>query len=450
MSPWQVLGIPYGSPRSVVKEAYARLLKEHRPDRDPVGFRRIRDAYELLRDVPEQVEHEAWEEEEPTTPTFAAEPAPYPIDADGEEGEDDEEGHEVEYSGDDEEPPEEPESEDLSPQGLPRRPPFHLRLSRALYRMSVQTDPQRELRLLRVLVHTWRQGKRAPIMMVNLLLTALRQKPLVQTLLTPTDVANELDGGGWAVTIALLKAYLAGDDTASVSGVLAAIESWSARHPTGNCGPLLVEAAGVLAFVDHAAAERLLDTAFRCRVGHQPIDHVELRLAAGRELRASKRADQLLFTRALLLPPERRTEDDEIQAAAAMRQRHGSAPLLAALFKASLPKRWDHVIAAPIEVLPPHQVKPLQPDRPHDPMLLEPEARRLSRRESIAWLLAMLAILVIGRTVLRTPNNRPPTSFGMPRAIQTPAPEPLRPVPSPGQASPAVPPPAPGKPAGGR
>jgi len=31
-----------------LRRAYARLLKQHRPDRDPAGFRRLRDAYEEL------------------------------------------------------------------------------------------------------------------------------------------------------------------------------------------------------------------------------------------------------------------------------------------------------------------------------------------------------------------------------------------------------------------
>lgn len=47
-SPWDVLGIPPGSPVGVVKKAYARLLRQHRPDVDPAGFRRLRDAYELV------------------------------------------------------------------------------------------------------------------------------------------------------------------------------------------------------------------------------------------------------------------------------------------------------------------------------------------------------------------------------------------------------------------
>jgi curved DNA-binding protein CbpA len=35
---------------AAIKRAYRRAVVQHPPDRDPDGFRRIRDAYELLRD----------------------------------------------------------------------------------------------------------------------------------------------------------------------------------------------------------------------------------------------------------------------------------------------------------------------------------------------------------------------------------------------------------------
>lgn len=46
MTPWEVLGLdPATSDRRDVQRAYARLVKEHRPDRDPVRFQEIREAY---------------------------------------------------------------------------------------------------------------------------------------------------------------------------------------------------------------------------------------------------------------------------------------------------------------------------------------------------------------------------------------------------------------------
>ncbi len=48
MDAWSVLGLEPGADERAVKRAYAKLLKQHRPDQDPEGFRRVRDAYEAL------------------------------------------------------------------------------------------------------------------------------------------------------------------------------------------------------------------------------------------------------------------------------------------------------------------------------------------------------------------------------------------------------------------
>ena len=47
-TPWQTLELDPGTATEKdIKIAYARLLKQHRPDIDPEGFRRVREAYEL-------------------------------------------------------------------------------------------------------------------------------------------------------------------------------------------------------------------------------------------------------------------------------------------------------------------------------------------------------------------------------------------------------------------
>jgi curved DNA-binding protein CbpA len=46
-----LLGVSLEASHSDVKNAYRRLVVEHPPDIDPEGFRRIRDAYELLTDA---------------------------------------------------------------------------------------------------------------------------------------------------------------------------------------------------------------------------------------------------------------------------------------------------------------------------------------------------------------------------------------------------------------
>ena len=47
MNPYEVLGLTKGeSDERTIKRAYAKLLKQHRPDQDPEGFRRVHDAYQ--------------------------------------------------------------------------------------------------------------------------------------------------------------------------------------------------------------------------------------------------------------------------------------------------------------------------------------------------------------------------------------------------------------------
>lgn len=45
---FEVLGLPPGTDRKSARRAYLRLLKKHKPERDPEGFQRIREAYERI------------------------------------------------------------------------------------------------------------------------------------------------------------------------------------------------------------------------------------------------------------------------------------------------------------------------------------------------------------------------------------------------------------------
>ena len=46
MSPFRILGLPHDADEPTIKRAYARLLKQHRPDEDPAGFQRINEAFQ--------------------------------------------------------------------------------------------------------------------------------------------------------------------------------------------------------------------------------------------------------------------------------------------------------------------------------------------------------------------------------------------------------------------
>jgi curved DNA-binding protein CbpA len=51
MNPFTVLGLEEDADDEAVRAAYLAALRKSPPDRDPDGFRRIRDAYEALRDT---------------------------------------------------------------------------------------------------------------------------------------------------------------------------------------------------------------------------------------------------------------------------------------------------------------------------------------------------------------------------------------------------------------
>jgi curved DNA-binding protein CbpA len=55
-SPYKILGVERTASESEIKQAYFALVREHPPERDPEGFKRIRAAYEKLRTGGERAE----------------------------------------------------------------------------------------------------------------------------------------------------------------------------------------------------------------------------------------------------------------------------------------------------------------------------------------------------------------------------------------------------------
>lgn len=59
-SPWTMLGLEPGQrDERSIKRAYAKLLKQHRPDQDPEGFRRVHDAYQRALAMADEDEEES-------------------------------------------------------------------------------------------------------------------------------------------------------------------------------------------------------------------------------------------------------------------------------------------------------------------------------------------------------------------------------------------------------
>jgi curved DNA-binding protein CbpA len=67
-NPYKVLGIERDATEAEIKSAYFGLVREHPPERDPEGFKRIRAAYEKLRAGQERVETDLFLIEEPSAP----------------------------------------------------------------------------------------------------------------------------------------------------------------------------------------------------------------------------------------------------------------------------------------------------------------------------------------------------------------------------------------------
>jgi curved DNA-binding protein CbpA len=54
--PYHTLGLDRSATSEDIKRAYFTLVREHPPERDPANFKRIRAAYEKLRDPSKRVE----------------------------------------------------------------------------------------------------------------------------------------------------------------------------------------------------------------------------------------------------------------------------------------------------------------------------------------------------------------------------------------------------------
>ena len=54
--PYEILGIPRAASAAEVKQAYFALVRAHPPERDPETFKRVRAAYERLRDPAARIE----------------------------------------------------------------------------------------------------------------------------------------------------------------------------------------------------------------------------------------------------------------------------------------------------------------------------------------------------------------------------------------------------------
>ncbi|MCA8973436.1 MAG: J domain-containing protein, partial [Planctomycetes bacterium] len=196
-SPWQVLGLQPGCSQGEIRAAYARLLKLHRPDVDPVAFREIRDAYEWLRDAGWPAGASAEPREEPGEQRDELLPLPASVNRANV-------------------PPEELQSRSDRPEGTKptprrRRPSLSRRLRQALQRR--RPEPQRLSRVLRVLLSQWRHTAAmawdlSPLIVLELQLDGAP----VRRLLGAEDVRVAIERGDVALIDEMLQAHIVADD----------------------------------------------------------------------------------------------------------------------------------------------------------------------------------------------------------------------------------------------
>lgn len=71
MSCWEILGLPSDADTRSIKRQYATLLKRTRPDDDPEGFQRLREAYEHALNWSDSMRQNATEETAPAAEDHA-------------------------------------------------------------------------------------------------------------------------------------------------------------------------------------------------------------------------------------------------------------------------------------------------------------------------------------------------------------------------------------------
>jgi curved DNA-binding protein CbpA len=67
-NPYQVMGLAFAATDEEIRRAYFRLVREHPPERDPDQFKRIRAAYDVLRDPARRAEWDLFVAVQPPGP----------------------------------------------------------------------------------------------------------------------------------------------------------------------------------------------------------------------------------------------------------------------------------------------------------------------------------------------------------------------------------------------
>lgn len=313
----RVLGLEPGCSPADVRAAYARLLKQHRPDVDPEGFRRIREAYELLRDGASRGGAPG-----PADLPFSIRaafhagtaPAADATHGTGQEGAD-------------------PHRAD--PHRRPPRPPLAQRWLRALARTRARGQPGAMARLQRRLVQCHRSN-RTTHAAISIVLTAELEYdgPGVRALLEPADAVLAVRNGHVGLAEGMAREALHAGDAAGLTRLLAALEAEFRRSTTEAGAVATMGVAKWSALIDANRAEAAADLLFGCGMRARDFDDLDRWILAGNEVTRASLEERVLWSR--LLHDDDPAADPEAldRAARSLALRHGSAPVLEGMFLA--------------------------------------------------------------------------------------------------------------------
>lgn len=394
-SPWQVLGIAPGSSVAEVKKAYARLLRQHRPDQDPTGFRRLRDAYEV---AVRMAEHGVvWSDDEhDAADDTANDAAPAPSDAPG-------------NPDPDRDVPWDPAEDFVRPWGsssaaLPPIAPARPRelaapLQRALARVRAVPHPGRERRLLRLLAELLHRQPHDFALAELAHAELARPDGELRRLLVPEATWAHWVVDGLPLGRALLLAHLAAGDLASLYAAVDEVEHHLETSPEPNVLATASDAARTIAMLDPRRAERIADLVFqKAPAGMRGMfGDADAWVQAGLQLRQHNLREDLYeqLPNLVLALCDPRIGDDEPRAQRALQFAVGAArsPEVAALVADRFPTAWPQ----------------------YEPKWRRNRASKTKRppqpkRRGFRWYLVViwLVLTTLGAIVKATRSDRPP------------------------------------------
>lgn len=364
--PYEVLGLSRGCSLGEVRAAYARLLKQHRPDADPAGFRRLRDAYELLRRLLDPGLRPAGSADRPLplpgSVPAAAVSASAAADAAASTAAD----------------------RGAPAAGMPARVAARREAPRVRWPQAVaraRANGRSTVRLLAWLLAAWRRDA----VPTQLLVSQLPLEPSLRLLLQPEDLLQAMAAGERQLLDSLLQAHVLAGDWPALPVLGAGLESLCRREPSLAAAAALAATTPIVAMLEVAVAERMADAAFSAVGGRLPASESDAWLLAGREVEHCQAADRRAVAR-LAFGEEVAEDAPEIETVQRLFARlHGRAPMLAHLIAERFPHLRSRIVRKQLD---PRQVGV------HRPTSKRPPARRGRWPWLVGALLGLLAVML--------------------------------------------------------